>query len=462
MHMLRRFLNSFVPVGLYGRAALILLLPVVSLLMVASYVVIERHYEGMTRQMTDSFARTVAHVVTQLDAAPDAGAAAAEAQILGAAFALDIALDEPPTGLDAGHRPGFFDLSGRMVVAQLRARLDGLLAIRLDGNDVLLWLESRHGAVRMGFRAHQVSPRNPHQLLVVVLFSGALLGAVGFVFLKNQMRPIRRLALAAEAFGRGQSLPYRPSGAREVRAAGHAFLEMRARIERHIEQRTLMLSGVSHDLRTPLTRMRLALSMMEGEPEVAALLEDVAQMEALIDRFLDFARFEAGEEESMTDLRALVAERVARAGQGGRRRATLIDQSGDGADAPLVLPLRRQLFARALDNLIDNALRHARHAEIRIEAAPAVVQVLVEDDGPGIPPEARDAAMRPFVRLDEARGAGKGAGAASSGLGVGLGLAIAQDAMRSHGGRLELGESARLGGLMARLMLPRNAAATVR
>lgn len=445
MHMLGDYLKSFLPRGLYGRAALILLVPVVSLLMVASYAVIQRHYEGMTRQMTDSFANTVAHVVNMIDTAPDAAGAEAEARRLGAAFALDIALVDSPPEPGPGGTPGAFDLSGRMVMSRLQATLDGLQAIELDGSEVRLWLDSRHGSVLMRFRANQVSPRNPHQLLVVVLLSGALLGAIGFVFLKNQLRPIRRLAIAAEAFGHGQSLPYRPAGAREVRAAGQAFLEMRARIEQHIEQRTLMLSGVSHDLRTPLTRMRLALSMMEEEPEARALLDDVAQMEALIDRFLDFVRNEAGEAETPTDLRALVAGRVERAAQGGRR---VVLMEPDALVVPPVLALRPQLFARALDNLIDNALRHGQRAELRIETLQGAVCVLVEDDGPGIAPESREAAMRPFVRLDPARGKGKGTGS------VGLGLAIAADAMRSHGGRLELGESPRLGGLLARLVLP--------
>ncbi|MCC5986883.1 MAG: HAMP domain-containing protein [Pararhodobacter sp.] len=442
------FLKSFLPRGLYSRAALILLVPVVSLLMVASYAVIQRHYEGMTRQMTDSFSRTVSYIVDTLDAAPDAESAAREAQRLGAAFGLEIALGDTPPEPGPEDRPGAFDLSGRMVVTQLRATLGGLQAIRLEGSEVHLWLQSSQGPVALRFRANRVSPRNPHQLLVVVLLSGALLGAIGFVFLKNQMRPIRRLALAAEAFGRGQSLPYSPSGAREVRAAGQAFLEMRARIEQHIEQRTLMLSGVSHDLRTPLTRMRLALSMMEDEPEAAALMEDVAQMEALIDRFLDFVRNEAGEAESMSDLRALVVERVELAARGGQPVVLAgADRGETDGQTPLMLPLRPQLFARALDNLIDNALRYGKRAEIRIEAAPGAVCVLVEDDGPGIAPEARALATRPFVRLDAARGASRGGG-------VGLGLAIAADAMRSHGGRLELDGSPRLGGLMARLVLP--------
>ena len=453
--MQRPYLKRFLPRGFYGRATLILLVPVVCIVLIASYGVIQRHYEAMTRQMTGIFARTAAHVLDRIDAAPDRDQAAARAIELGAAFDLQAQLLDPgvvPLDPD-GARRNPLALSDRIIEERLRDSIAGLRGLVLTGNRVTLWLDSRHGPLVLTFPANTVSPRNPHQLLVIVLLGSVLMSAVGFVFLKNQVRPILRLARAAEAFGLGKSVPYRPSGALEVRSAGHAFLQMRDRIEQHIDQRTLMLSGVSHDLRTPLTRLRLALSLLEGEPETAAMLQDIAQMEALIDRLLDFARAEAEEPTEATDLIAQMRQAAERAQRSGG--VVVLEGLPDGQ--PVMVPLRPYLFARGLDNLIENALRYGDRAHLRFRPAKADTGpvVEVEDDGPGIAPDDRAAALRPFVRLDKARGAGRGARGQAMG-GVGLGLAIAADAMRSHGGRLELttGSAPGLGGLCARLVFP--------
>jgi len=249
--------------------------------------------------------------------------------------------------------------------------------------------------------------------------------------------------MAAEAFGRGRMVPYRPSGAVEVRSAGSAFLDMRARIERQIEQRTLMLSGVSHDLRTPLTRLKLSLAMMPEDEETKAMERDIAEMQALIDAFLAFARGDAMEGEAETvepmDFVREISARAARAGQPVSEGVF----EGQGQ-----IPLRRVAISRAVENLIGNAVRYGRRAEVGAVLSDRALVISVEDDGPGIPRERREEAMRPFSRLDPARNQ-------DSGSGVGLGLAIAADVARSHGGTLRLGESARLGGLKAELVLPR-------
>jgi hypothetical protein len=263
------------------------------------------------------------------------------------------------------------------------------------------------------------------------------------LFLRNQLRPIARLARAAEAFGRGERLPYRPRGALEVRAAGRAFLEMRGRIERQIEQRMLMLSGVSHDLRTPLTRMRLGLAFLPEEEETRALLADVAQMERMVDAFLAFVRSDATEGEEPADLTALVAEAVADARRGGGAVTLRAPQGG-----PRPVHLRPQAVRRALDNLIGNALRHGTRVEVGIVWREESLCLTVEDDGPGIPEEAREEAVKPFARLGAARDPNRGGG-------VGLGLAIATDIALSHGGSLRLLDSARLGGLRVDLTLAR-------
>ncbi|MFN3955286.1 MAG: ATP-binding protein [Pararhodobacter sp.] len=450
--MIAAMLKSILPRGLFWRAVLILVVPVVTILLVVSVVFIQRHYEGVAQQMTENFARTVIYLHHQIEAAPDQATASTRADALGRAFGITVALSQRAAPGQTARAVPFYDLNARLVPHYLRQALaaEGLGALETGTRRGLVWLvlQSRHGAYVIEIPLGQVSARNPHQLLVVMLIAGVVISLVSFVFLKNQVRAISRLARAAEAFGRGQNLPYEPFGASEVRAAGRAFVEMRTRIEHHIEQRTLMLSGVSHDLRTPLTRIKLALSMLEHEPEAAAILADVRQMEALIDRFLDFARADVAELPAPVDLRALVGERVALAAHEGRDLHLL------EGDAVGTLQLRRELFARALDNVIGNALHYARRAELRIEDHGAVVVVIVEDDGPGIPRQQRAEAFKPFVRLDAARGVNAGSGA-------GLGLAIAADALRSHGGRVELGagQTPGLGGLEVRLVVPRNAMA---
>ncbi|HHX90605.1 MAG TPA: two-component sensor histidine kinase [Paracoccus sp.] len=393
--------------------------------------------------MTASFARTAEHIRAEIAAAPDAATAEARAQALSRAFGIGVSLRAAPAPALHADPIAYYDLNRRIALGQLQSLLDGVDFVGVIGGEVWLRLTSDAGIIEMRFPLDQVAARNPHQLLVAMVFSGFLMSLIAFLFLKNQMRPISRLAVAAEAFGRGQVVPYHVAGATEVRAAGHAFLQMRRRIEHFIEQRTLMLSGVSHDLRTPLTRMKLGLSMLDHEPEARALLADVRQMEALIDRFLEFARADVAEEARPVDLRALVAGMVARAGPEVKPGAGI----GGG---PLVMMLRADLFSRALDNVLANALRYATRAEVRIVIDAATVSVIVEDDGPGIARRQRAEAVKPFVRLDAARNA-SGAGA-----GAGLGLAIVADALRNHGGRtrLEEGQTPGLSGLEVHLILP--------
>ena len=255
------------------------------------------------------------------------------------------------------------------------------------------------------------------------------------------MRPITRLARAAEAFGRGRHLDYRPAGAVEVRAAGNAFLDMRARIERQIDQRTLMLSGVSHDLRTPLTRLKLGLSMLDDEDR-EAMEQDVTDMERLIDEFLDFARGASEGEAKPVDPVALVAQ-IVEDMRRAERDVTLYLAEGEGTVA-----LRSAGIRRAVENLVNNAVRYGTRAEVSVLLTDKSLRIRVEDDGPGIPKERREEAVKPFVRLDTARNQNLGSG-------VGLGLSIATDIARAHGGMLRLGESERLGGLRAELVIGR-------
>jgi len=435
------WLKRSLPRGLYGRAALILLVPVIGVQLVVSVVFIQRHFEDVTRQMTGNLVYQVRYLIDAVDAAEDDADAQEVARRIGRALALTPDFEAAPA--PRGEQRVWWDLSGRNVARVLTARVPQVEGVDLasDPRRVSLLIDTAHGPMRLHFARQRVSASNPHQLLVLMVATGLLMTLISIVFLRNQMRPIRRLARVAEAFGRGRSVPYHPAGALEVRSAGAAFLDMRARIERMIEQRTMMLSGVSHDLRTPLTRFRLGLSMLPEE-DAAPLRRDVEEMERLLDAFLAFARSDALDEAAETDPAALAAERVARAAAGGGA-VEMGAVEGEGK-----VRLRPEAMARALDNLIVNALRYAGRARVSVLFSPRALVFRVEDDGPGIPPAQRGEAVKPFVRLDAARNQDAGSG-------VGLGLAITQDIARRHGGTLRLGTSADLGGLQADIVLPR-------
>ncbi|GHE04094.1 histidine kinase [Defluviimonas sp. 20V17] len=439
-----RLLKRILPRGLQGRAALILILPVIVIQLVVAVVIIQRYFEGVTRQMTGNIAIEVAYLTREVNAAPSAAAAQRVAAGLGRALRMRTDLLAPGPKGDARV---FYDLSGRQVITSLHNSLPDVRGVDLYSNarQVRMLVGTRWGPMRVVFSRDRVSASNPHQLLVLVVFTSALMTLIAYLFLRNQLRPITRLASAAEEFGKGRTVPYRPRGAVEVRAAGRAFLDMRARIERQIEQRTLMLSGVSHDLRTPLTRMKLSLSMMEDDDEAQALLRDVEHMERLLDAFLSFARGDAMEEVSEVDAAELVAQVVENARRGGQKVTLRPVEISDG-EAPRA-KLRPQAVTRAVENLLGNAARYAHRAEVRVLLAPNLLRIVVEDDGPGIPEARREEALRPFTRLDAARDPNRGGG-------VGLGLSIAADTAHSHGGRLLLGDSA-MGGLRAELVLAR-------
>ncbi|MBT6430869.1 MAG: HAMP domain-containing protein, partial [Rhodospirillaceae bacterium] len=276
-------------------------------------------------------------------------------------------------------------------------------------------------------------------LILWIVGSSLLLLAIAIIFLRNQVRPILRLADAADHFGRGQDVEdFKPSGAVEVRRAGDAFLRMRDRLDRHIRQRTEMLAGVSHDLRTPLTRLKLELAMLHDVPAATAMQADVDEMDGMIEGYLAFARGAAGERAVDTDINALLAEAVSDA----RRQGAVVDFATNGDLQGRLQPLS---LKRCLDNLLGNAQRYAEHCAVAASRDGDMIEITVDDDGPGIPEDEREAAFRPFYRLENSRNQGTG--------GVGLGLAITRDTVRNHGGDVTLGEAPQ-GGLRATIRLP--------
>jgi two-component system osmolarity sensor histidine kinase EnvZ len=439
-----QWLKRYMPRGLYGRAALILILPVVVVQLVVFVLFAQRHFTDVTEQMTSTMIRELSLVFDTIERTSEAADLQERLTARIGELGIGVQLVDPST-MPKEDRRLWYDFSGTVFAPMLRERFPQIRRILLaDANNedtwVVLFADTRHGLARLQLARNRLSASRPHQLYVNMVFFGVLMTAIAYVYLRNQLRPITRLAAAAEAFGRGQHMPYAPAGATEVRAAGTAFVEMRDRIERHIEQRTLMLSGVSHDLRTPLTRMRLALSMLE-DPDREPLERDVEEMQRLVDEFLNFVQGAEGKAEPVDPV-ALVRSIVDDAGRTGRN-AELVVAEGSGT-----VLLRETAIRRAVDNLISNAVRYGSRAEVSVLLSERALRIRVEDDGPGIPERQRPEAQKPFVRLDAARNQDLGAG-------VGLGLAIATDVARAHGGVLRLGESARLGGLCADIVIAR-------
>ncbi|MGR3759163.1 ATP-binding protein [Roseobacteraceae bacterium NS-SX3] len=441
--MFFQWLKQYMPRSLYGRAALILLVPIVSLQILVSVVFIKRDLEDVTKQMTVTVLRELELLQEQARGAADGGAMLARMAPYLRPLQMQARLigPEEPAPQD---QLGWTEYSGRVVRSTMQEAFPAFLAVQFpDNRTVRVIYQSAFGPLEITFDRRRLTAAAPHQLIVTMVFFGFFMTVISFLYMRNQLRPIKRLADAAQAFGHGRHEPYSPGGATEVRAAGSAFLDMRARIERQIEQRTLMLSGVSHDMRTPLTRLRLELSMLD-EDEAAPMLRDVDEMQALLDAFLDFSRGASGVEPEPVDPHQLVAGIVDDWQRQGR---DVVLGELNGAEEGAVM-LRVQQMRRAVENLISNAVRYGSRARVSVSVTPKFMRIRVEDDGPGIPAAQRSEALRPFTRLDPSRNQDRGAG-------VGLGLAIVADIARAHGGALRLGESSDLGGLQADIVIGR-------
>lgn len=439
--------KRYLPHSLFGRALLIMLAPVVALQLVVGVLFIRRHYDGVASQMAAAVANELNYAIATVEGAADIVDAQTRLDALSRPLGMELTLTEGDMVPSEALRR-FYDITGGAVEETFKADVRRPLAVDLisDDKNVEARILTDKGLLTAIIDRDRMIASNPHQLFVVTTLSALVLMTVAVLFLRNQVRPIRELAAAADAFGKGRPVAFRPAGAEEVRRAGAAFLSMRARIERHVEQRTRMLSGVSHDLRTPLTRMKLAVAMLPPDADEAEDLgRDIRDMERMLDEFLAFARGESGEEPQPVDPVALVEEVAEEARRGGG--CVSVVATIDDPDAHQT-PMRRIAIKRALSNLVENALVYGARVEISVRATRAFVDMIVEDDGPGIPAAERETALKPFARLDAARNQDRGGG-------VGLGLSIAADIARAHGGALNLEEGERLGGLRARLRVPR-------
>ncbi len=437
--------RRLVPRGLLGRALLIIMVPLVLLQVVALFLFYGSHLDVISRRLAGGVAGDVAMVVELL--ARNSGAEDRGWIFREAAWRLDLslALEAGATLGPSASRPAslpLLPLEGDLDAAMReRVRLPFDTDWQSDPRSVIIRVQLPDGVLHVEAARKRLFSGTLYLFVIWVVGSSLLLFGVAALFMKNQVRSIRRLAEAAEAFGRGRDLgPMKPEGAAEARQAAIAFNSMQGRIRRFVESRTEMLAGISHDLRTPLTRLRLGLAMLpaEAQEDAQGMTQDVEEMERLIAAYLAFARGEGLEQAQPTDLVGLVGEVAANA----RRDGAQVDLAAESG--ALVMPLRADALRRCLGNLLDNARKHAQRiaiAVVRIPRGPdsAWAQVTVDDDGPGIPEDAREEAFKPFATF-------------SAG-GTGLGLAIARDIARAHGGDIVL-EASPLGGLRARVRLP--------
>jgi two-component system osmolarity sensor histidine kinase EnvZ len=436
-----RFIKRFLPRGLFGRSLIIIVAPMVILQVIVSYVFFERDLETTTQRMASDVAADIALLIAQEDtfASPlrERLRGLAERQLRYEIHFERGARIAPPVR----RYRSTIDVALDQVIAQQIGERRHFQTVALPGkHKFAISVEVHDGVLRAIVPRDRITVSSPDIFILWMLGSSLGLLAVAILFLRNQVRPIERLARAADAFGKGRAVPdFKPYGATEVRRAAQAFLTMRERIERHVQQRTEMLAGVSHDLKTPLTRIRLQLAMMPECPESEALRQDIAEMERMLDDYLEFARGEGGERSQLADLGALVRDAAEAA---GRARPGPLEVNVPNG---ILLSVKTNALRRCVTNLIDNALKHGRSTAVSIELEQRFAEIHVDDDGPGIAAAKRDEAFRPFHRLDEGRNLQVG--------GVGLGLTIARDIARAHGGDLLLSDSP-LGGLRATIRLP--------
>lgn len=440
---LKEWADRLLPHSLLGRSILIIVMPIVLLQVLLAWVFYDSHWDTVTKRLAQSVAGDIATIIRLMPEPLEPKALEQLFSIAEETMGLhliykekEILPNDPPVTRE--------NLVDRRLAAALEDKVERPFIIdsRSLEKQVEIHVQLADGVLHVTVARRRLFSSTTYVFFLWMLgISLALLVAATF-FMRDQVRPIKRLAQAADEFGKGIDRgDFMPWGAREVAMAGHAFNQMRERIRRQISQRTEMLAGVSHDLRTPLTRMNLQLALLPSNEDVEGLKKDVADMGRMIEGYLAFARGEGTEQPQSSSLLSLTKEAIA-------------DAKREGTDIELVekiekiMPVKRDAFLRCLQNIISNAHNYANRIEVRMEEDLADRHFLIhiDDDGPGIPEEKREEVFRPFFRLDESRNTETG--------GTGLGLTIARDIMRGHGGDLILTHSPILGGLRATLILP--------
>lgn len=441
-----RWLERYAPAGLYRRAMLILIVPVLLMQIIVAGFILDRHWDNVTKVLARALSRDVGILVELYNRSDKSEAAASDIeQLAKARLGLELSVLRNAK-LPIVPDPAFYQLFDVKMQKYLARETGKPFAVVGSSNDgkVEIQVEVEPNLIfQVKTDADRAWAANTPFLMFLMLGSTALLLSIAALFLRNQIRPILELATAAHDFGLGRdNKQFRPRGAAEIREAGQSFLDMRRRIARHVEQRTAMLAGVSHDLRTILTRFKLELAVIGDNPKVHPLKEDVDEMQHMLEDYMAFVKGDGGEQVVSVSLPEAVATTIESVERDRPDSEALFDIG--------VLPAQRVMlkanaFRRLLSNLIGNAARYGTRINISGEIRDDRLWLHVDDNGPGIPEAEREHAFRPFVRLDNARNLDE--------TGTGLGLAIALDIAHAHGGDIFL-EDSPMGGLRATVKLP--------
>ncbi|MGB7286900.1 MAG: ATP-binding protein [Salaquimonas sp.] len=431
------------PTGLYARSLLIIIVPMVLLQSIVAYIFMERHWQTVTQRLSTAVTADIAGIIDIIETYPQDEDYEAIIRIARERLRLNIAILPPDPFPPATAKP-FFSILDDILREEITSQIGRPFWIDTVGDSNLLEirirLEESDQVLRVYARRSQAYASNSHIFLLWMVGASLFLISISILFLRNQIRPIQQLADAAELYGKGRDLPvnFQIRGAREVRKAGFAFLEMRERIDRQIRQRTAMLTGVSHDLRTILTRFKLQVALAGDTPETEELQRDIDEMQRMLQGYLDFAKGEAGEDFEEVNLNDLISRH--------KNEAKLKDKKLE-IICPSDLTLRAQpnALSRLIGNLVTNAFRHAKKVRVTVENEGQDILFLIDDNGDGIPEAKFEEVFKPFIRLDEARNQDEA--------GTGLGLSIARDIARLHGGDITL-EKSPMGGLRAMARLP--------